>query len=84
MTTLAIEGLGKTYADGTEALRDMHIVAHSGDIVAILGGSGYTAVELIKILLRHPHAEIVAVTSRHEGTPLILSFLLLGCRACSR
>mgnify|MGYP005841912919 CR=1 FL=1 len=32
--------------------------------VAILGGSGYTAIELIKILLRHPHAEIVAVTSR--------------------
>ncbi|MCI0683033.1 MAG: N-acetyl-gamma-glutamyl-phosphate reductase [Gemmataceae bacterium] len=39
--------------------------------VAILGGSGYTAVELIKILLRHPHAEIVAVTSRQEGTPLV-------------
>src|SRR4051794_13984921 len=39
--------------------------------VAILGGSGYTAVELIKILLRHPHAEVVAVTSRQEGTPLV-------------
>lgn len=39
--------------------------------VAILGGSGYTAVELIKILLRHPHAQIVAVTSRQEGTPLV-------------
>lgn len=39
--------------------------------IAILGGSGYTAVELIKILLRHPHAEIVAVTSRSEGTPLL-------------
>lgn len=39
--------------------------------VAILGGSGYTAVELIKILLRHPHAKIVAVTSRAEGTPLV-------------
>jgi N-acetyl-gamma-glutamyl-phosphate reductase len=39
--------------------------------VAILGGSGYTAVELIKILLRHPHAKIVAVTSRQEGTPLV-------------
>lgn len=39
--------------------------------VAILGGSGYTAAELIKILLRHPHAEIAAVTSRSEGTPLI-------------
>jgi N-acetyl-gamma-glutamyl-phosphate reductase len=36
---------------------------------AILGGSGYTALELIKILLRHPSAEIVAVTSRQEGTP---------------
>lgn len=36
---------------------------------AILGGSGYTALELIKILLRHPHAEITAVTSRQEGTP---------------
>src|SRR5262245_21906635 len=39
--------------------------------VAILGGSGYTALELIKILLRHPNAEIVAVTSRQEGTPLV-------------
>jgi len=34
--------------------------------IAILGGTGYTACELIKILLRHPHAEIVAVTSRDE------------------
>src|SRR5947209_2766453 len=39
--------------------------------IAILGGSGYTAVELIKILLRHPGAELVAVTSRQEGTPLL-------------
>jgi N-acetyl-gamma-glutamyl-phosphate reductase len=37
--------------------------------IAILGGSGYTALELIRILLRHPHARIVAVTSRQEGTP---------------
>jgi N-acetyl-gamma-glutamyl-phosphate reductase len=39
--------------------------------VAILGGSGYTAAELIKILLRHPAVEIVAVTSRQEDTPLV-------------
>ena len=32
--------------------------------VVVLGGSGYTAVELLKILLRHPGAEVVAVTSR--------------------
>jgi N-acetyl-gamma-glutamyl-phosphate reductase len=37
--------------------------------VAILGGTGYTALELVKLLLRHPHARIVAVTSRQEGTP---------------
>jgi N-acetyl-gamma-glutamyl-phosphate reductase len=39
--------------------------------VAILGGSGYTAVELIKILLHHPEVEIVAVTSRQDDTPLV-------------
>jgi N-acetyl-gamma-glutamyl-phosphate reductase len=39
--------------------------------IAILGATGYTAVELIKILLRHNEAEIVAVTSRQEGQPPI-------------
>ncbi len=39
--------------------------------IAILGATGYTALELIKILLRHPDAEIVAVTSRQEGQPHI-------------
>src|SRR5580765_3452291 len=42
--------------------------------VAILGGSGYTAAECIQLLLRHPHAENVAVTSRQgekETTPLV-------------
>ena len=39
--------------------------------VAILGATGYTALEAIKLLLRHPEAEIVAVTSRQEGrTPV--------------
>jgi len=37
--------------------------------VAILGASGYTAVELIKILLRHPAVAIVAATSRQQETP---------------
>ncbi len=46
--------------------------------VAILGGSGYTAVELIKILLRHPHAEIVAVTSRQDEHIADLHPSLLG------
>jgi N-acetyl-gamma-glutamyl-phosphate reductase len=32
--------------------------------VAILGGSGYTALELLKILLRHPAVRVTAVVSR--------------------
>ena len=39
--------------------------------VAILGGSGYTARELLNILLRHPHVEIVAVTSRQSESPRV-------------
>ena len=41
--------------------------------VGILGATGYSAVELIKILLRHPDVEITAVTSRQEGNPHIAS-----------
>lgn len=39
--------------------------------VAIIGATGYTAVELIKILLCHPHVEIVAATTRQEQRPAL-------------
>ena len=39
--------------------------------VAILGASGYTALELIRILLRHPQVRITALTSRDESNPPI-------------
>jgi N-acetyl-gamma-glutamyl-phosphate reductase len=39
--------------------------------VAILGATGYTALELIKLLLRHPEVEITTLTSRQEGSPYI-------------
>ncbi len=39
--------------------------------IAILGATGYTALELIKLLLRHPEADIVTLTSRQEGSPHI-------------
>ncbi|MSU58527.1 MAG: N-acetyl-gamma-glutamyl-phosphate reductase [Pedosphaera sp.] len=32
--------------------------------VAIVGASGYSGEELVRLLLNHPHAELVAVTSR--------------------
>ena len=39
--------------------------------VGILGATGYSALELIKILIRHPEAQITTVTSRQEGNPHI-------------
>ncbi len=41
--------------------------------VAIIGGAGYTALELIRILLRHPGAEIVAISDIQENRPHIAS-----------
>jgi len=34
--------------------------------VGIVGGTGYTGIELLRLLVSHPHADIVAVTSRTE------------------
>jgi N-acetyl-gamma-glutamyl-phosphate reductase len=39
--------------------------------VAILGATGYAALELIKILMRHPHAKITVLTSRQADAPHI-------------
>ncbi len=69
MTRLAIEALGKTYADGTEALRDMQLVAQSGEIVALLGGSGCGKTTLLRLTagLDQPSAGRIAI----DDTPLI-------------
>lgn len=39
--------------------------------VAIVGASGYSGEELVRLLIRHPGVDLVAVTSRqHAGAPL--------------
>ena len=38
--------------------------------IAILGATGYTALELMRLLLRHPNAKITALTSRDELRPV--------------
>src|SRR5687768_4305480 len=39
--------------------------------VAVVGASGYSGEELVRLLIRHPHAELVALTSRQAaGQPL--------------
>ena len=34
---------------------------------AIIGASGYSGEELVRLLLNHPHAELTAVTSRQNA-----------------
>jgi len=43
--------------------------------VGIVGGTGYTGVELLRLLAQHPHAELMAITSRKEaGMPVAEMF----------
>jgi N-acetyl-gamma-glutamyl-phosphate reductase len=43
--------------------------------VGIVGGTGYTGVELLRFLAGHPHVELVAITSRKEsGMPVAEMF----------
>lgn len=39
--------------------------------VGIIGATGYTALELLKLLLRHPDVEITCLTSRSEDRPAL-------------
>ncbi len=38
--------------------------------VAVIGGTGYTALEVMRLLQRHPQAEVTVVTSRSETGPV--------------
>jgi N-acetyl-gamma-glutamyl-phosphate reductase len=43
--------------------------------VGIVGGTGYTGVELLRLLAQHPQAELKVITSRKEaGTPVSAMF----------
>jgi N-acetyl-gamma-glutamyl-phosphate reductase len=35
--------------------------------IGIVGGTGYTGVELLRLLAQHPHCELTAITSRQEA-----------------
>lgn len=49
--------------------------------VTVVGGSGYTGLELLRLLFLHPGVEVIRVTSRqHEGKPVHRIFPSLGCR----
>jgi len=39
--------------------------------IAVMGATGYTALELLTLLARHPHAEVVLVTTRQPDAPAL-------------
>jgi sulfonate transport system ATP-binding protein len=63
VTQLVVRGIGKTYADGTEALRGVDVQASEGEIVAILGGSGCGKTTLLRLIagLDQPSTGTIAV-----------------------
>ena len=43
--------------------------------VGIVGATGYTGVEILRLLLHHPQVEVTALTSqKYAGVPLTKSF----------
>lgn len=53
--------------------------------VGIVGGTGYTGVELLRLLAQHPHCELRAITSRKEaGMPVADMFPNLRGRVSLR
>jgi N-acetyl-gamma-glutamyl-phosphate reductase len=43
--------------------------------IGIVGGTGYTGVELLRLLAQHPHADVRTITSRKDaGTPVARMF----------
>src|ERR1700726_4417251 len=53
----------------------LRVVTRNNAKVAVVGASGYVGEELVRLLLAHPHVDLVAVTSRQfAGKPLAQIF----------
>ena len=50
-------------------------MAHQALRIGVVGGTGYSGVELLRLLARHPHCRLIVITSRQEaGTPVAAMF----------
>ncbi len=75
---LAINGLTKTYADGTRALQDIDLSVPAGEILALIGGSGCGKTTLLRLIagLDRPSTGTIAldgepITGPHPGVGLV-------------
>ena len=67
MSALAVQGLSKTYADGTHALQGISFAAAPGEIVALAGASGCGKTTLLRLLAGLDQAD--AGTVSVDGQP---------------
>mgnify|MGYP006271689577 FL=1 len=68
---LRLDGLSKTYADGTEALRGVTLDLAAGEIVALVGGSGCGKTTLLRLIagLDHASAGLIRVADERVTGP---------------
>lgn len=73
---LSISNIGKTYPNGTTALRDITLEIGAGEIVAVVGGSGCGKSTLLRLLsgLDHPTAGTIDV----DGTRIVAPHPAVG------
>ena len=81
---LRLDGLSKTYADGTEALRGVTLDLAAGEIVALVGGSGCGKTTLLRLIagLDHASAGLIRVADERVTGPHASVGIVFQARRC--
>src|ERR1700736_5176522 len=75
MNVAKVAGREKSNCNWAETEYALRVVTTKNAKVALVGASGYVGEELVRLLLGHPHVDLVAVTSRQfAGKPLAQIF----------